>query len=105
MFGNKNDVTTGASNDIKEATNRIKELVSEYGMTEKYGMLNLDSMETIDKKDIIDEMKRISDKCYETALSVLSDNIDILRATANTLIEKETINGEELDEIIEKNKR
>lgn len=105
LFGNKNDVTTGASNDIKEATNRIKELVSEYGMTEKYGMLNLDSMETIDKKDIIDEMKRISDKCYETALSVLSDNIDILRATANTLIEKETINGEELDEIIEKNKR
>ena len=105
LFGNKNDVTTGASNDIKEATNRIKELVSEYGMTEKYGMLNLDSMEMIDKKDIIDEMKRISDECYETALSVLSDNIDILRATANTLIEKETINGEKLDEIIEKNKR
>ena len=102
LFGNKDDVTTGASNDIQVATNKIKDLVSDYGMTEKYGMLNLSSMEIIDKKDIIEEMKKISNECYDKAYRLLKDNFEVLKETANLLIEKETINGEELEEVIKK---
>lgn len=101
FFGNSQDVTTGAENDIKVATDMINRLVTEYGMSSSYGLLNLSEIEIADKKEIMNEMKRISNSCYEKALDILNNNKLLLEKTANLLIEKETISGDELNEVID----
>lgn len=101
FFGNSQDVTTGAENDIKVATDMINRLVTEYGMSSSYGLLNLSEIEIADKKEIMNEMKKISNSCYEKALDILNNNKLLLEKTANLLIEKETISGDELNEVID----
>lgn len=101
FFGNSQDVTTGAENDIKVATDMINRLVTEYGMSSSYGLLNLSEIEIADKKEIMNEMKMISNSCYEKALDILNNNKSLLEKTANLLIEKETISGDELNEVID----
>mgnify|MGYP000762086210 CR=1 FL=1 len=101
LFGDKNKITTGASGDIQNATQNIHQMVTTYGMNEKYGMINLSQLQ-VDNKVILDEVVKISKRLEEEALNVLRENIDFLQAVAETLLEKETITGEELTKIYEK---
>ena len=104
LLQDKEKVTTGASSDIKQATRIIHEMISAYGMTETYGMLNLELL-GIDNKVILDEAIQMATELEQKTLDLLSDNYTTLEAIANALLEKETINAEQLDKIIKENEK
>ena len=109
------DISTGASNDIERATKIARSMVTKYGMSQRVGTIMLGSggeevflgRDFATQKEyseqtasIVDEeVKRIVDNGYNTALEILKANIDKLHAVAGVLLEKEKIDGEEFDEI------
>ena len=107
------DITTGASQDIKQATSYAKSMVTKYGMSETLGLINYDndSDEVFIGRDLahasrgygeqvastIDqEVKRIIDECYERARYIIRKYNQVLDACAALLLEKEKITREEL---------
>ncbi len=111
-----NQATTGASNDIERATDIARKMICEWGMSEKLGPITFGKKEEqiflgrefAQHKDysestavaIDDEVKEIITKNHERAKEILTVNIDILNDLALKLIEKESLNGKEIDEII-----
>ncbi len=107
------DITTGASNDIKRATKEARRMVTRYGMSDKIGVLNYDDDddEVFIGRDLaharshgeyitgeIDkEVKNIVDDCYGRAKKMLLDNRDVLERCAGLLLEKEKIGREEFE--------
>lgn len=94
-------VTTGASSDIRNATEIIHQMVTQYGMNEDFGLLNLSDLQ-IDNRIILDRVVDTSKRLEKHTKELLEQHIDALREVAETLIEKETITGTELMEIFEK---
>ena len=101
-------VTTGASNDIEQATKLARAMVTQYGMSDKFGMIGLESVENryLDGRPVMNcsdttaaevdhEVMRILKECYQTAEQLLSENMDVLEQIAEYLIKEETINGKE----------
>jgi len=107
------DITTGASQDLKQATQIAKSMVMKYGMSDKVGLISYDdeSDEVFIGRDLahtrgygenvatlIDsEVKRIIDECYQKAADILKTNEDVLRRCAELLLEKEKIGREEFE--------
>lgn len=113
------DITTGASQDIKQATGLAKSMVTKFGMSEAVGLVNYDndSDEVFIGRDlahssrgygesmatVIDsEVKRIIDGCYSRARLIIKEHEDVLHACANLLLEKEKITREEFEALFEK---
>ena len=108
-----NDITTGASSDIKQATKRARDMVTKYGMSSKIGMINYDndddevfigrdlahakSHSELVSGQIDAEVKNIIDDCYQKAEAKIKENMDVLHACANLLLEKEKIGKEEFE--------
>ena len=115
------DVTTGASQDIKQATKIARAMVTEYGMSEKVGMINYgdDSTEVFIGRDLaharnygqevasqIDsEVKRIIDECYAKAKEIILEHQDVLHSCTALLMEKEKITGKEFEELFSDEQR
>ena len=111
------DITTGASQDIKQATATAKAMVTKYGMSEKLGLINYGENEdevfigrdlahsrgyAEDTASSIDrEVKSIVDECYEKAKKIILDNREILDKCCELLMEKEKITGEEFEALFE----
>lgn len=111
------DITTGASQDIKQATRMAKDMVTKYGMSENIGLIcyDNDDDEVFIGRDLahtrgygegvattIDlEVKRIIDECYEKATQMIAEHRDVLDACANLLLEKEKINQQEFEALFE----
>ncbi|MCR5702006.1 MAG: ATP-dependent zinc metalloprotease FtsH [Lachnospiraceae bacterium] len=110
------DITTGASQDIKQATAAARAMVVKYGMSEELGLINYETdneEETFVGRDIghrrmlgeatataIDkEVKRIVDECYAEARSILEEHVDVLHKCAERLLEKERIDREEFESL------
>lgn len=108
------DITTGASQDIKQASQYARAMVTKYGMSEKLGLINYESddqEEVFLGRDLghaknysekvagaIDkEVKRIIDECYADARAILEANIDVLHKCAALLLEKERIDRAEFE--------
>lgn len=111
------DITTGASQDIKQATDMARAMVTKYGMSDEVGLINYDN----DSDDVfigydlahaksygegtaakIDaEVKRIIDHCHEDARRLIRENIDVLHASAKLLIEREKITREEFEALFD----
>ena len=108
------DITTGASQDIKQATSLAKSMVTKFGMSEAVGLINYDndSDEVFIGRDlahasrgygesvatVIDqEVKRIIDECYAKAKEIIQKYDDVLHACAELLLEKEKISREEFE--------
>ena len=112
------DISTGASNDIERATKIAHAMVTKYGMSKRLGpmMYGGDDSEVFlgeelgknkqysDKiaYEIDSEMRELIDEAYNKALNILNENIDLLHALANRLLEKETIGQEEFEDIFDK---
>ena len=109
-------VTTGASNDIEQATKIARAMVTRYGMSEEFDMMALEtvnnpylggdtsllvSAETAAKID--DEVLKIIKSCHKKAIEILEENKAKLHELTKYLLEKETITGEEFMEILNKN--
>ena len=107
------DITTGASQDIKQATATAKAMVTKYGMSEKLGLINYndDSDDVFIGRDLAhskaygentataidEEVRGIVSKCYNDAKNIITENIDVLHKGAQLLLEKEKINQEEFE--------
>ena len=115
------DITTGASQDIKEASKYARAMVTKYGMSDKLGLINYennDQEEVFLGRDlghsrvyseevaaaIDEEVKRIVDKCYREAKAILEENIDVLHKCAQTLLEKERIARPEFEALFNRDK-
>ena len=110
IFG---DITTGASNDIKRATETARSMVMKYGMSEKIGLIaygNDDDEVFIGRdlahtrgyseevaREIDGEISRIIRECHENAESIIRENIGVLHSCAALLLEKEKIHREEFE--------
>ncbi|HNQ63209.1 MAG TPA: ATP-dependent zinc metalloprotease FtsH [Syntrophorhabdaceae bacterium] len=111
-----NHMTTGAGNDIERATAIVRKMVCEWGMSEKLGPLNYGKNEehiflgreigrnrdfSEDTAQEIDqELRKIITDCYNRAKGIIVNNMDTLHALANALLEKESLDGLEIDKII-----
>lgn len=94
-----NEVTTGAKDDLDKATSIARQMVCSYGMS-SLGPMVVDEHYIKHNYEMLRvEIKKILDKGYKEALRILGENMDILHHISNTLMEKETINNEELDQI------
>lgn len=113
------DITTGASQDIKQATAMARAMVTKFGMSDSIGLIHYgdDGDEVFIGKDLahtrgygeevatkIDqEVKRIIDEAYQEAKRIIADNEEVLHKSAKLLIEKEKISGEEFEQLFQKN--
>ncbi len=109
-------MTTGAGNDLERATELARRMVTEWGMSEKLGPLTFGKKDEqiflgreIAKHkdysektaiDIDDEVKHLVIEAYDKAKKLLTDNVDILDAFAKALLEKETMDASEIDELL-----
>ena len=96
-------VTTGASNDIEQATKLARAMITQYGMSEKFGLIGLTTA-TLNcgeatAAEIDQEVMKILKAAYDQALALLADNRDCLDKIAAFLIERETITGKEFMKI------
>ncbi|UCE55848.1 MAG: ATP-dependent zinc metalloprotease FtsH [Desulfobacterales bacterium] len=111
-----NRISTGAANDIKQATDLAQQMVRTWGMSDELGPLSYakgeeqvflgreiaqhrDYSEATAQK-IDDEIKKLVQNAYQTAKNVLNENLDILHKLAERLLEIETVMGKELDALI-----
>ena len=111
------DITTGASQDIRQATQTARDMVTKYGFSSKLGLINYDTDndEVFIGRDLahtrpygeniagqIDaEVKNIIDECYSRAKTIISENRDILDKSASLLLDKEKISREEFEALFE----
>lgn len=106
-------VTTGAANDIEQATNKARAMITVYGMSEKFGMVQLESVEGqyLDRNMALNcsdetatkidkEIRDMLKTAYNKAKKLLSEHMEALDAIASYLIEKETITGKEFMDIM-----
>ena len=114
-----NEVTTGAHDDFKKATNIARKMVTEYGMS-SLGPMMLDepsentflgrdinknkNFSDIVAHEIDEEMRSIINSCYEKSKKILKDNQKLLKLIAETLLEEETITKEQIDSLVENGK-
>lgn len=114
------DISTGASGDIKQATNTARAMITKYGMSDKLGLVSYDNNEEVflgrdyghsklysekTAAEIDDEVRNIIGELYEKTKELLSENKDTLERTAQTLLEKETLNEQEFEEIFNNQKK
>jgi cell division protease FtsH len=111
------DITTGASQDIKQATGIARQMVTRYGMSPAIGTINYESgsedvflgydlghearHSELMSGEIDKEVNRIVRECYGRAREIIEANLDVLHRTADLLLEKEKITGEEFDALFE----
>ena len=111
-----NDFNTGASSDIERATNVARDMVCKWGMSEKLGPINYSSKDEhvfLGKEfgkareyseatqiEIDAEVKKIIDNSYQTAKKIILENIDALKELTRRVLEKETLDADEIDEIV-----
>ena len=108
------DITTGASQDLKQATAYAKSMVTKFGMSDTIGLVSYDEddNEVFIGKDLMhgtrgyseviaseidQEVKRIITDCHQKAIKLIQENEDVLHESAALLMEKEKISGEEFE--------
>ena len=100
FLGSTDEITTGASQDIKQATQIIKEYLAIYGMGET-GMLDLSQFSS-EYNVIIEEASELAKRLYQETLDFLNEHFLLLTEMSSVLLAKETLSEAEIDEIIEK---
>ncbi|WP_243157986.1 ATP-dependent zinc metalloprotease FtsH [Aminipila terrae] len=106
------DISTGASNDIMRATEIARDMVTKYGFSEKLGPINYSSTDEVFlgndyqtrknyseeiAREIDDEIRKIIEDAFEEAERILTENMDKLHVVAKTLLEIETLDGEQFE--------
>ena len=114
------DITTGASQDIKQATATARDMVTKYGFSDRLGLINYassDEDEVFIGRDLAhtrpygediataidEEVKSIIDDCYAQAKKIISDHMDVLEKSSQLLLEKEKVTREEFEALFNDN--
>lgn len=113
-----NTVTTGASNDIEQATKLARAMVTRYGMSETYDMMGLETVKnaylggdtsltcsTNTATDIDHEVLRLIKEAHQKARKIITENLEAMHQAATFLIEKETITGDEFMRILQQTEK
>ena len=111
------DITTGASSDIKKATQAARDMVTRYGMSESIGVINYNSDDDevfigrdlahakghseLVSGEIDKEVKRIIDECYGKAKSIILEHMEVLHGCADLLLKKEKIGRDEFESLFD----
>ena len=111
IFG---DVTTGASNDIEQATSIARAMITQYGMSDKFGLIGLESVQNryLDGRTVMNcgdrtesevdqEVMALLKECYDKAYQLIDEHKEVLHKLAAYLVERETITGKEFVKIFE----
>lgn len=114
------DITTGASSDIKKATKLARKMVTRFGMSDNIGVVCYDddddevfigrdlahakSHSELISGEIDKEVKEIIDRCYSRAKDIILENMEVLHKSAQLLLQKEKINREEFEALFQKEK-
>lgn len=99
-------VTTGASNDITQATKVMTQYIEHYGFDKEFGMLDISVLSTehlIDSGEITKKLSKMSRDLYAKCLNLLKENYRLVEAIAEALLEEETLSGEQITSIIKTN--
>ena len=99
LFKDEKHVTTGASNDIEQATKVIRDIISSYGMDENIGMLNLQLL-GVEKEELFKRANLLSSALYKETKELMEANWSHVSNVANALLEKNTISEEDLEQIM-----
>lgn len=105
-------VSTGAANDIEQATNIARQMITRFGMSERFGLMQLEQVSNqylggdsrftcsdITVSQVDEEVKKLLQQCYDRAKEILLENKEILEQLADYLYERETITGEDFEAV------
>lgn len=108
-------VSTGAANDIEQATNIARQMITRFGMSERFGLMQLEQVSNqylggdsrftcsdITVSQVDEEVKKLLQECYDSAKNILLENKEVLEQLADYLYERETITGEDFEEVFKK---
>ncbi|MFN3361797.1 MAG: cell division protein FtsH, partial [Pseudanabaenaceae cyanobacterium] len=115
VFG-KEEITTGAANDLRQVTAMARQMVTRYGMSEELGPISLEGQNTevflgaglmmrSEYSDAIAaridrEVRQIVEECYQKALQIIQTNRTVIDRVVDILIDRETISGDEFRQIV-----
>lgn len=103
FFGNTEDITTGASDDLRHASELIKEYLTTYGMG-KDSVLNLAVFNGVSNASIAKEAQELAHRLYQEAVAILTAHRDLLDKIAEALVKRKVLDAKDLEEILEKEK-
>lgn len=101
VFGT-DDITTGASNDITKASNLLMDYVGKYGMNKDLGLFHLSDYDSLHDAKLLDKCRETSQELYEGAKELMIQNQNLLEDLANLLLQKETLNDEDIESLYNK---
>lgn len=102
-----NKITTGASNDITQATQIIKSYVARYGFDDEFGLIDMSVMHQdalLQDDNILERVQKLAKDLYKQTEELLSENYSLVRILAESLLENETLSGNDIMTILEDNK-
>jgi len=98
IFGS-DEITTGASNDIQKASKMIVDYLDKYGMDSEMGLFSVEALEEGHDSKLLDKCRTLMNESYEEIRSLMNDNLPLLEKITQELLEKESINGSDIDRI------
>jgi cell division protease FtsH len=98
IFG-KDEITTGASNDIEKASTLLYNYMSRYGMDDEMGMFSQAALEDTTDKELLNKCRLQMKELYGESIGLLKNNLDLLEKITQELLLKESLSGEDIDRI------
>lgn len=98
IFGEE-EITTGASNDIQKASSQILEYLNKFGMDQDLGLFSIDTLESSYDEKLIKKCRELMKELYQESKQLLYDNIDLLEDITEHLLERESLSGEDIQQI------
>lgn len=98
------NVTTGASNDITQATNIMMHYIETFGFDKEFGLLDISVLSKehlLNSNELTDKISKMSKEMYEKCLNLLKEHYELVEKLATKLLEVETLNGEEIKDLLE----
>lgn len=98
-FGNTDMITTGASSDIKQATEIIKSYIGVYGMSDEYGLINLSAFNNVNQEELIQKASTLAKTLYNEVRDDIAKNKDLLEKLSSELLQHESLSESEIESI------
>jgi len=98
IFG-KEEITTGASNDIQKASSMVMDYINKFGMDPELGLFSMEVLDEGHDKQLIDKCRSLMNGLYEDMKKLMEGNLDLLENITSELLEKESLNGDDIARI------
>ena len=99
LFFGPSEVTTGASNDIQKASSMIVDYINKYGMDSEMGLFSMEVLERGHDGQLVEKYRALMNSLYKETRELLKENLGLLEKINSELLEKESLNGEDIDQL------